>query len=66
MDGFTRVIDSGDAIDWFADALSRHPERAAALKETLRMQLDKTASRRIETDTEGDDGVEDLWDNVPV
>jgi hypothetical protein len=54
-----------DAVDWFAQQILRHPERADDLKQGLRQQIGlETGSASPEAVDLSDP--EDFWDNVPV
>lgn len=56
-----------DPVDWFAAEILRNPDRADALKESLRSQigLGSRSDRHFADDADPSDPI-DLWDNVPV
>ena len=56
-----------DAIDDFAEALSRHPEQADDLKAALRKKMGLPPEAPAPTPgTRPEMDPEDLWDNVPI
>lgn len=63
---YSRKLRELDDIDRLIDEALDHPDRAARIKETLRQRLHGAAYRTPLRSPAGNDGGDDLWDNLPV
>ena len=63
MDIFAKNRQAADPVEWFAEQIMRHPERADVLKDSFRRQIGAAPPDSAASDP---NDPEDLWDNVPV